>query len=574
MPQKLRKNRSTQGSKPTQTDTNMYSILTDDPPTKRSAKTTTDTATPIIPSQTPSDTQLKTIQNDIASMAHVIHALSNSIHKMDKLDKIDEIEARQKSSETMINEIVSDLRSELETIKTPNVNTPVLQTPSYAHITKPTQKKHKNNSDMTNKDIEDPEPDTNQDTSQNNQITAQNATIHTMEDRNDPDNIIPNAGYDTQQTFTPHPFIHPVPPTHQSSHQQWVDASKRWTDQSNNPTPYTSIKHGNVPQVPHYPRMDMNSNQQEDDQPKQGNISTHKCWKLAASETHQPHRFLQYMENIHLNGNSILHLHQFCERLRLAFHSSFSKPTDILPSFKDISPNYPFGHILIPQNEYYIGYHSIVNTYNWFSTALYVGLTDKKMISTRLAPLASRVIITDKTETDGWSLLYLPLCCCNSLLGGKGDDVIMEITTLRINQDKDIHKFYEQVTNLQEKLEFSIEIISKTKLLEKYLQAMTKLLPHHHLLQYFIIDLNCHITQQGHAHSHPTMSIHTIYQHLIATNAPINFQLKPTKKFRPNISQFTSEKNPHDTDTNLHETQDNEIENTISNKSHLSTYIL
>ena len=159
MPPKLRKDRSTQGSKPPQTDTNMYSILTDNPPAKKGAKTTTDTMTTIIPSQTPSDTQRKTMQNDIASMAHAIHALSNSIHKMDKLDKIDKIEARQKSSETMINEIVSDLRSELETIKTPNVNSPVIQTPSYAQITKPTQKNHKKNSDMHNQDTENQDPD-------------------------------------------------------------------------------------------------------------------------------------------------------------------------------------------------------------------------------------------------------------------------------------------------------------------------------------------------------------------------------------------------------------------------------
>ena len=141
MPPKLRKDRSTQGSKLSQTDTNMYSILTDDPPAKKRAKTTAATMTTIIPSQTPSDTQLKTIQNNIASMAHAIHALSNSIHKMDKLDEIDEIEARQKSSETMINEIISDIRSELETINTPNINIPQIQTPSYAHIAKPNTKK-------------------------------------------------------------------------------------------------------------------------------------------------------------------------------------------------------------------------------------------------------------------------------------------------------------------------------------------------------------------------------------------------------------------------------------------------
>ena len=75
------------------------------------------------------------MQNNIASMAHVIQALNNSIHKMEELDKIDEIEACQKSSETMIKNIVSGLRSELKHIKTPTANTRVAQTPSCTAIT-------------------------------------------------------------------------------------------------------------------------------------------------------------------------------------------------------------------------------------------------------------------------------------------------------------------------------------------------------------------------------------------------------------------------------------------------------
>ena len=73
-------------------------------------------------------------------MTHIIHTLSNSIHKMDKLDKVDKIKARQKSSKTMINDIGSDLCSEIKTIKTPTINTPVIQTQRYAHITKIQQK--------------------------------------------------------------------------------------------------------------------------------------------------------------------------------------------------------------------------------------------------------------------------------------------------------------------------------------------------------------------------------------------------------------------------------------------------
>ena len=63
MPPKLRKDRSNQGSKVPPTSTNMYNILNDDHQTKMSAKTTTDKTTVVIPSQTPAETQMKTLQN-------------------------------------------------------------------------------------------------------------------------------------------------------------------------------------------------------------------------------------------------------------------------------------------------------------------------------------------------------------------------------------------------------------------------------------------------------------------------------------------------------------------------------
>ena len=82
-------------------------------------------------------------------MEHVIQTLSNSIHKMGKLDKIDELKARQRSSETMINDIVSELRCEIENIKTPPTNIPTAQTPSYAAIAQTSQKKKKTNNTHT-----------------------------------------------------------------------------------------------------------------------------------------------------------------------------------------------------------------------------------------------------------------------------------------------------------------------------------------------------------------------------------------------------------------------------------------
>ena len=130
--------------------------------------------------------------------------------------------------------------------------------------------------------------------------------------------------------------------------------------------------------------------------------------------------------------------------------------------------------------------------------------------------------------------------------------------------------------NIQEKLEFSTEIISKTKLIGKYLHAMARSSIHHQLLQYFIIDLNLHIAQQGNDINHPTMSIHSIYRHLIITNAPQQFQIKPTKKFKPNISQFSQEIHQNDIHTErCYEDSTEDIkDNQASTIDNLSTYIL
>ena len=112
-----------------------------------------------------------------------------------------------------------------------------------------------------------------------------------------------------------------------------------------------------VPKLPTVTYTD-NDHDLEDDSSNENNktfpIKTHKYWRIAATEIYQPHRFLHYMENIKLNDDTISHLRQFYERIRLAFHSSFSKLTDILPTFKQISPNHPFDQLLIPENQYII----------------------------------------------------------------------------------------------------------------------------------------------------------------------------------------------------------------------------
>ena len=127
--------------------------------------------------------------------------------------------------------------------------------------------------------------------------------------------------------------------------------------------------------------MNTNHANEDKDEAHNGTIPTfpaptHKYLRMAASKSYQSHCFLQCIDNIKLNGNLISQLHQFYERIRLAFHSSFTKVVHILSHFREISPQYPFGHILVHNNKMYMGYYSILNMYNWFGTALYASLTD------------------------------------------------------------------------------------------------------------------------------------------------------------------------------------------------------
>ena len=66
------------------------------------------------------------MQHDIASKAEIIKMLIHSTNKMDTLDKIYALEARKKSSETMITDMLSDLCA-------PKLNTSKQQllTPQY-----------------------------------------------------------------------------------------------------------------------------------------------------------------------------------------------------------------------------------------------------------------------------------------------------------------------------------------------------------------------------------------------------------------------------------------------------------
>ena len=143
MPPKLRKEKSTPGTKSGSTTSNMFNVLSDDSPKQHPTQTTHDVSTMATAHPPTSPTRLDTIQNDIKSMASIIHAMSHSFNKMDKLDKIDQLESRQKSSEEKITGMITDLHSEFETLKTNNAP------PTYADILKTTERQNKNISATT-----------------------------------------------------------------------------------------------------------------------------------------------------------------------------------------------------------------------------------------------------------------------------------------------------------------------------------------------------------------------------------------------------------------------------------------
>ena len=179
MPPKLRKDKSIQGLKPTTSSTNRFGALSDDQSKQKPAKTLNPTNndppsvslhTPTMLDKQPEDhsntnqtklksniptmttsphstpeTQLATMQKDLATMVQVINLLSTSISKMDELDKIDAIESRQRSSETMLNNMVTNFRSEIDELKTTSTfNNTTNYTASYVDILKKPEKTNKN----------------------------------------------------------------------------------------------------------------------------------------------------------------------------------------------------------------------------------------------------------------------------------------------------------------------------------------------------------------------------------------------------------------------------------------------
>ena len=219
MPPKLRKEKSTPGTKSGSSTTNMFGILSDEASKQSPAKTTHEASIMTTPHQPPSPTRLDSMQNDIKSMVSIINTLSHSFHKMDKLD---EIESHQKSSEDKIAGMIDDLRSEFETLKTSTTSPP-----TYADILNTTEKQNKNISATPSStpilEIITPHQTTNQMMS----LTTPNQTI-----------LPTNEGQDNSQATTTKMSSQPhEPTTYQTTSGENMPSTPATNEPTNNSNP-------------------------------------------------------------------------------------------------------------------------------------------------------------------------------------------------------------------------------------------------------------------------------------------------------------------------------------------------
>ena len=265
----------------------MFKVLSRDHQQKLPAKTgTTDVGTISTTPQPPSDTQLTTIQNEIASMTQVIMTLSNSIQKMDKLDQIDVIESHQKSSEARIIEMVTNLCSELEQLKATSVDIPTVHTPSYADARlKTSEKSNKNvtrySGTTTALDILKPVHETR---STYKPITPAETCL--IGDTVKLDDADPTPESQTDTTPSPDDNTNQKQSEKHSRYDSWSTTNKRSTNTKHKHSSHSFVPNNNTTQVPIYSPMDMNQETDDKDDSTTKTTSTlpmatHKYWKIA-----------------------------------------------------------------------------------------------------------------------------------------------------------------------------------------------------------------------------------------------------------------------------------------------------
>ena len=182
---------------------------------------------------------------------------------------------------------------------------------------------------------------------------------------------------------------------------------------------------------------------------------SHKYWKIARDDNFEPHRFQTYIKDLKLVDDSLHSIRLFYSKIRLAMHTSFKKHTDILPNFDSLTTHTNFTNLLIPSNDQYFGYTTILSVYQWFSDAIYNLLLDPEVINNKRTPRTHQIIIINGNVNNGWQLLFHLLSKRCPFLGGKTIDVVSEITFLKIHQTDTIHTFFKRVQDIETKLLYS-----------------------------------------------------------------------------------------------------------------------
>ena len=259
---------------------------------------------------------------------------------------------------------------------------------------------------------------------------------------------------------------------------------------------------------------------------------SHKYWKIARDDNFEPHRFQNFVKDIKLMDDSLHSIRLFYSKIRHAMHTSFKRHTDVLPTFDKLTRKTDFTQLLVPNNDQYIGYSSIISIYQWFSDSISNIMLDTEVINPKRTPKAHQIVLTYGNINDGWKILYQLLTKTCPFLGEKTLDVASEITHLKIHSSDTIHTFFKRVQDIETKLLYSRETIDKTRLLSFYLKAMATSTVHYNLIQHFISDLNYHINIYGSNIAHPLHTCSSVYDYLVTIEAPATFSFPSKNNYK------------------------------------------
>ena len=91
-----------------------------------------------------------------------------------------------------------------------------------------------------------------------------------------------------------------------------------------------------------------------------------------------------------------------------------------------------------------------------------------------MAPQAYKFFITHAHDISGWNILSRIIHSCAPYLGGMSGDVQSDLATLAFKNGEQLEDFHSRILRIQKEIILSGEIFSPTRLLFRYMKALTK----------------------------------------------------------------------------------------------------